>query len=605
LSQVRRLDQIPSAQDVAPSDRIAIWQQDRTRVAAVGDLVNYAATAATAAAIAATGENTQAAIAASAATKVNRDGTSGFTGLVDVVTPSASDSAANNQRGVNGFYVRQLLQGAFLTPEDCADYSKKDIGLDPNLDASDAINSANERLGGASGVGGGVINLSRGRRYLVGQNIALYRNVGFDGATGRADPGNPFGISAPFFAAMRKTSALIMDPAARIRFAGNGGLQSVNVFRRGMALDGSDKPDNFTGSPFWAQETDTVYANDSTVIGFDRAFDFTNVSKIHMDSVAIDCLNGVRAAGAADISEFNRLHCYGITQAGATGHETFSNRSGKALEFTGVASGGPRISKFFAYAFNVGIDMNVPGPFNITDSWIDGTYDAATGYTLDTGRIGLWYRGTANGEIHVNNLRICEQATAMMLAAGNFSTANFNLISLYNNIVAINCSATNVRIRGLTNRTYRDNAIILNSKAAADSFVAEGDMFGRGTSAVDVNCGTGDPDISRLRYIGGTVGKANYGPYFIVPDNSGVIQVSDLKDRIIIFPSVATTDIQPCVPGKEYTFVAGNTGAVFSGAKFKLDSGAASVTMGAVGSTIRFRANDAGNGWIEQARKFV
>jgi hypothetical protein len=532
-----------------------------------------------------------------------RDGTRGFTAAVAGVSPPDADTPANNANLVTAAFIRRRVDDIFLVPERMGDYN---IGIDPTLSASEAIREVSDYLGGTSlggsSLGGGEICMSRGRRYLVDTSIELNRNVSFRGATGRADPGNPFGLTDAFFAAMRKTGALIIDPAARIRFAGNGGLQSVNAFRRGMALDGSDLPNNFAGSPFWSDGTDAVFVRDSCIVGFDKALDLTHTSRIFVADTVIDCNNGISQNFAADISDYSNVRCYGITQLGATGHEAFSSRSGTAIAFGGTSTGGPNISDFFAYGFHTGMDLGAPGSFSLRDCWIDGTSDATTYRSLDPGRIGLHTHDGGGIELHASGLRICCQATAIKLDAETFSTRRFVNVALWQNGFGIVNAALNTTFLGLTCRGYLDGGIVNTSKAAADSAVFEGQLAGRAAGVLDVNGGTGDPNIERLTYEGGAINLQNRGAYFVQPDSSGTVNVVDAHRRTIIFPSVPITDIQPRTPGRQYTFEMGNAGAVFSGANFKLAGGATSVVCGSAGSTITFRLNEAGTVWVEQSR---
>ena len=446
-------------------------------------------------------------------------------------------------------------------------------------DDGPAFQAANDYL---ASVGGGIIHYGS-KRYLIDTPVTLSRNVSIQGPTGRADPGNPFGVSTAFFLAMQTCPALIINSSAYISRSSSSGLTNVYAFRKGMALDGTDLPGAFAGTAFSTPSgVDAVYVSGCSVIGFGYAFYDTNSARAKFNDVLIDCNNGIVDLGAGDVNYYTDVHCYGVTQSGATGHQTFSNRSGNAFFFGTNSVNGPVLDGCFAYSYAVGFELDVPGSYTITDCWVDGTSDAVTGLPL-VARVGLALAssGAQNAEPQIQGFKAAAQGTAFRLDAGNYGVIQLANVIIWASTVGLNVSASNLNATNLVVRGYFNDGIVFNTVAAANSaFFVNLEMYDRYFGAVDVNCGGGLPAFTNASYfastsngyINGILGVVNEAAPTITPSNPIVsISWAATSGGQVTFITVAphglsaggsftTSGCTPSGYNSTFTAIAGTTG---------------------------------------------
>lgn len=446
--------------------------------------------------------------------------------------------------------------------------------------------------------GGGTLRYSK--RHLIATAFTLGRNVCLKGPTGRADPGNPFANLTAYWAALQKVPALIIDPAIKITRSSNSGLSAVYALRKGLALDGTDLAANFSGTAFGSLQVDGTFVESCTVIGFNQAFYDQQASRMKFEDVLIDCNAGIYNGDAADISRYRDVHCYGVTQAGVTGHQAISNRSGSAFFFGGAANGGPMLDGCFAYSFQTGFNLGTPGSYTLTDCWVDGTTDSVTGRPLVSSRVGLLLSSAvaANAEPQIVNFKACCQGTAITLEAGNFGTIQIVNAVLWQNNDGINCSAQNLNILNFACRGYSSFGIVFNSVAAASSAkIANATFYGRVGSAVEINCAAGLPLMNAVTYLGGQASIVNESRGFLAPV-ANVLTIPDGKEFTFVNGTGVINSILPAYDGAKVELQFTTGGSTFLVSAFRLSA----AFTAAPGSSITLRYSRGDAKWFEVSR---
>lgn len=454
---------------------------------------------------------------------------------------------------------------------------------------------------------GCTIQLKDGVRYPLASNVALGRNVGIRGATAFADPGNPFGLTTEFFSYLRSTGALVLGDSGSITFGSGGGMDGVFAVRANLKLDGTDLPASFTGTCFTtgtsSQGTDGVVSRNSAIIGCGTALSATGASRYRFENNLIDANNGLLLTNNADFGRMIGNHFYGVTQAGATGHETFSNRSGTAIGFYGTFVAGAYLSGNFAYAYQIGLDIQVPGQITSDGLWIDGTTTTdAQARPLIASTIGI---RTGNGgymEPQFTNLRICCQGTAVALGTSTAGAYQFDNVMMWVNAVSWNVSASNLQLANFSIRGY-DSAFIFNSATAASTAkLVNGLLLDRntnGTNPIDVNAGGGDPTILSVSRTGFPLDVQNESRTTVSPDGNGLITVPNGKSWVTVTGTQPIASIAPAFDGYVLTLEFAQSGNSFTGAGFLL-SGSYSSTKAGANITLRF-SRRLGQ-WVEVGR---
>ena len=379
------------------------------------------------------------------------------------------------------------------------------------------------------------------------------------------------------------------------------------MFRKGLNLDGTDLPTNYTGtavqsflqlSPITVL-TDSLHITGCSIIGFNYAIYKKFSSRSRIEDTLIDCNNGIVDNGSGDINRYNDVHCYGVIQANATGHDSFSNRSGNAFFFGESTNGGPTLNGCFAYSYQVGMYLDVAGSYTINDCWIDGTVDAVNFNPLVDSRVGILYGNTIqNAEIQISNTKISCQGTGVWLKDNNYGVIEMQNIVMWQNNVGINCSSNHLNATNLSIRDYRDFGIVFNSKAAADTGkITNLLMYARKSGAIDFNAGGGNPDLTHVSYIGGSIDIVNFFAENYTPV-SGNVTFLNGNTFAYLYGSGQITSISPKWDGLVVSLQFYAAGSTFAAAGFRLSS---SFTAQA-GSTISFRYNISDSKWYEVCR---
>lgn len=479
------------------------------------------------------------------------------------------------------------------------------------VDDAPAFQAANDYLASR---GGGIITYAEGR-YYIGTAITLSRNVSIQGPTGRADCGNPFGNTSAYFNSLQTVPALILNPAistsaptGAITISSGGGMQNVYMFRKGLNLDGTDLPTNYAGTAIAAFLqlspitilTDSLYITGCSILGFSYAIYKQFSSRSRIEDTLIDCNNGIVDNGSGDINRYNDVHCYGVLQANATGHDSFSDRSGNAFFFGVSTNGGPTLNGCFAYSYQVGMYFDVAGSYTINDCWIDGTTDAVNFNPLVDSRVGILYGNTIqNAEIQISNTRICCQGTGIFLKDNNYGVIAMQNIIMWHNNVGINCSSTYLTATNLTIRSYRDIGIVFNSKAAADTAkIANLLMYDRKSGAIDFNAGGGNPDLTQVSYIGGSINIVNFFAENYTPV-SGNVTFLNGNTFAYLYGSGQITSISPKWDGLVVSLQFYAAGSTFASSDFRISGGSFTAQAG---SSISLRYNNSDSKWYEVCR---
>jgi hypothetical protein len=518
-----------------------------------------------------------------------------FTGTPTVPTPNAGDSSAliaSTAFFANG--VKRFRSVVFL----------ENFGGGAGVDNSAALMNASAFCAMTCG---GVIQLKDGVRYAFNSAVTLGRNVILRGATPFSDPGNPFGLTTEFFDYMRRTGALVAGPNGTIALGPGGGLEGVFYVRSNLKLDGTDLPTSFTGTAITAgtqsQNVDGCAVRNCAIVGFDKAFVATYASRLRIENNVFDCNSGCSFTNSADFGRVTGNHFYGITQAGATGHETFSNRSGTAIGLYGSFVAGLYLFGNFTYAYQIGLDAQVPGQITVDQMWIDGTTTTgAEARPLVASTIGMRFAAGAYLEPQFGNVRICGQGTAVVLGLSTAGAYQFVNFILWANAVGWSISANNVQIINMSCRGY-DAAIIFNTAAAANTAkIVNPLFFDRNTSPsdpIDINAGGGDPTLVAPSVSGRALDMRNEARTTVSPDGNGLVAVPNGKTSVRVTGTQPITNVSPAYDGSVVTLEFAQSGNAFSGSAFVL-SGAFSTTKAGANITLRF--NRSLGQWVEIGR---
>jgi hypothetical protein len=150
----------------------------------------------------------------------------------------------------------------------------------------------------------------------------------------------------------------------------------------------------------------------------------------------------------------------------------------------------------------------------------------------------------------------------------------------------------------LSIRGYRDFGIVFNSKAAADTGkITNLLMYDRKSGAIDFNAGGGNPDLTHVSYIGGSIDIVNFFAENYTPV-SGNVTFLNGNTFAYLYGSGQITSISPKWDGLVVSLQFYAAGSTFAAAGFRLSS---SFTAQA-GSTISFRYNISDSKWYEVCR---
>jgi hypothetical protein len=505
------------------------------------------------------------------------------------VVPSYSAAAGTIAKSISQFRYIVFLEN---------------FGGGPGVDNGPALTAASNYCASNSG---GIIQLKDGVRYPVNSAASLGRNIIVRGASAFSDPGNPFGTTTQFFTYMQQTGALVFGSNGTIALGSGGGMENVFAVRSNLKLDGSDLPSSFSGTCVTAgtsqQNVDGTVLRGCAIIGFDTALSATYASRLRLENNLVDCNNGFLMTNSADFGRLIGNHFYGVTQAGATGHETFSNRSGTAIGLYGTSVGGLYMLSNFSYAYQIGLDAQVPGQITIDQLWIDGTSTTdAQSRPLVASTIGIRFAAGSYMEPQVSNLRICCQGTAVVLGTSTSGAYQFTNVFMWVNTVNWNVTANNLEVSNFSIRGYDSGFIFNNAAASSTAKLMNGLLLDRntnGSNPIDVNAGGGDPTLISVSRSGFPLDLQNESRTTVSPDGNGLITIPNGKSWVIVTGTQPIASIAPAFDGYTLTLEFAQSGNAFSGSNFLL---AAAYSTTKTGANITVRFSRRLGQWIEIGR---
>lgn len=290
-----------------------------------------------------------------------------------------------------------------------------------------------------------------------------------------------------------------------------------------------------------------------------------------------------------------------MTQAGVTGHEAISNRSGTAIGFYGTGVGGAYINRHFSYAFAVGIDAQIQGLYNISDAWIDGT-TYTNGKPLQPSSIGIRFGDVSYIAPQTSNLRVCCQGSAVVIGNSTAGTYPFSNVDLWANNVGFSVMGNNLQVTNFSIRGYDAGFIFGNAAAANTAKLVNGLLFDRNTTAsdpIDINAGTGDPTLIGVSRSGAPLDMRNEGRTTLAPDGSGLLAIPNGKTWVTVTGTQPIASISPAYDGAAVTLEFAQAGNAFSGGAFLLSTGFTSTKSG---SNITLRFSRRLGQWVEVSR---
>ena len=492
----------------------------------------------------------------------------------------------------------------------------KDFGAvgDGVTDDTAAFNAAFAYL---TSKGGGTLKFSN--KHLIDQNLIVPRNITVCGTTGRCDPGNAFAGRVGLYTALQNVPKLIINPSATIEHLGSGGFDKVYFTRKGLVLDGTDLAANYSGTALVANHTDGLFVTDCSFLGFYRASNLVDTARTVWTSIFIDCNNGIKQEDSWDQSKFDQIHCYNVLIWGITGNDDSRTlRSGIAFQFTGSTNGGPTLNDCFEYGFLEGFHFDCAGSYKLIGCWSDGPQNDSG--PLNPNSVGIYMRSKStnwaefNAELQIIGFTCSSKGTGIAVGTpaipDMYGAIFVNTAHIFYCNVGINCYAKKLVLNNVAIRSYRQTALLFNSKNSADTAILSNVYFYDTYSPVgsfemcEINCGGGDP--FRTNIITSGAGRyLNCVPYSAIRNSSGAVAIDDSRTQVNVTATGGTTgaigDVVPYYAGKVVTLTFISSGfSIVNGVNYKLVGG---VTLaGNAGTSITLKRNDSNTQWVEQSR---
>jgi hypothetical protein len=353
LSQVRRLDQIPRAKEIGPADEFTLWQDGRTRVSVIADIIT--ASAGGAAALVPTPTKATVGLALADNTSDAAKAAPGNP-VGDAIALASKTAASPNvsftQAGAGA--VAQTAQNKFANVVEPEDFGAVGDGV---ANDSPAFAKASAAL---VTQGGGIIQFRRGSNYLIDTTLNLNEGVSIRGyLTG----GGLISTDAQGAARLFKLpSRLIVNPNASVSLGNSSTISRVFVIRKGM---NGPEPSAalFSGTPFYTGGSDTGIF-DSYIVGFARMFYGDGCARNTMNNIKWDCISGPEISNTADVPRWLNMHGwpFGTINAvdpvqGDLNESHFLFRVGPGYKLTGL-NDFLSMRDLFTYGHKTGFDIS-------------------------------------------------------------------------------------------------------------------------------------------------------------------------------------------------------------------------------------------------------
>lgn len=265
------------------------------------------------------------------------------------------------------------------------------------------------------GVSGGIVKLSRNKKYRIGSSITIPKNVHIMGDLEMVGSnGNNWYTDYDALG-----SALWLDGS--ITMSSGSSISKVFVKKRTA---------NTTSLVGWAGTAillngthsdignslpvaDDVTIKDCMILGFNTAIYADTAQRPRISDVNIDCINGIYITNSLDVPYLSKVHCwpFGTIAAVATGAMANPNgeslsRNGTAFKFEDTVDWG-KITDCFAYGYDYGFFIENCNSCILTGCGADDVPEAGFSSTGQTGKIGFVVTGNCEDTI-LNN---CQSAS--------------------------------------------------------------------------------------------------------------------------------------------------------------------------------------------------
>lgn len=468
-----------------------------------------------------------------------------------------------------------------------------------------------------SALGGGTLTYA-GRHY-IGSDIDLPRNVSLIGPEGFSNPGNPsFANRTGTWAALQAASKLILASTATINTLGTQVLRGCLITRSGLALDGTDLAANYAGTAVTTTNTDGVLLDACTFLGFTQAFISNGSAAILCNVCYVDCTNGFLFEQGFDVCRCLNCHCYNFLQAGVEADLSLTQRNGYAYRFTGTSGGGvagPSCVGCFAYGYRYGFHSDAAGSDTFVDCWSDGPTDN-TGKPLWADSVGFNFTSIedANAEFQIGTCRASAQATGIYVGSGMYGVSTIDGFTSWNCMVGVEVASPGVVISNSAIRSYFTAGVqYADADSANGGSITDTRFYGRQTAdTMDIDCGSGDPIISNVGYIGDKLGVFNIVPFTLTWVSGQELPIPTERDTVLLNSVGNIGDLKPKYDGRQITLAfAVATTTPYTGpfgptSFFDANPGGNFRTVGAFqatqGSVIRFRYDATAALWREMYR---
>ena len=265
------------------------------------------------------------------------------------------------------------------------------------------------------GVTGGIVKLSRNKKYRIGSGITITKNVHIMGDLEMVGSnGNNWYTDYDALG-----SALWLDGS--ITMSSGSSISKVFVKKRtanttslvgwtgtAIVLDGTHS-DIGNALPV----ADDVTIRDCMILGFNTAIYADTAQRPRISDVNIDCINGIYITNSLDVPYLSKVHCwpFGTIAAVATGAMSNPNgeslsRNGTAFKFIDTVDWG-KITDCFAYGYDYGFFIENCNSCILTGCGADDVPEAGFASTGQTGKIGFVVTGNCEDTILTN----CQSAS--------------------------------------------------------------------------------------------------------------------------------------------------------------------------------------------------
>lgn len=235
--------------------------------------------------------------------------------------------------------------------------SVSDFGAVGNgiTDDSTAINNAFASLG----IAGGTVIVPNGYRCRVGSDISIPFNCRLEGMKAPIGTINPSNFDL-------MSCALLLNSGVSIILTNASQIANLLITKYGQMWNRTSTQiaAEFTGTAIVIANSSTdMLIEDVTIIGFDYGIrsitGATNVSRVRINRVNIDCNNGVLLENSYDVCYLREIHCWPFASVNSTAEPQNAQlkRSGTGIQLLGT-NDWTKVTDCFTFGYANGYRVN-------------------------------------------------------------------------------------------------------------------------------------------------------------------------------------------------------------------------------------------------------